>query len=152
MRWIAGTASPIAGAVDLPELEQHGARAPRERGAERSELNAARQPPAERHAEYVLHLGDHARGGGLRDVEHMRGRADLPAVLDRHDHAHMADLQRAAQQAFGVFAQWLGTGKIGAGFHRTVLSKGSAADGGVGDRYTKIVCRAPKIAFDSYTE
>ena len=97
MRWIAGTASSIAGAVteprktraalaalqvgdlavDLAHLEQHRPRAARQRLAGRRQRDAARQPFAELGAEYVLHLGDHARGRRLRDVEDLRCRADL---------------------------------------------------------------------------
>ena len=92
-------------AVDLAQLEQHGARPPRQRRAVGRQRNAARQPVAKRHAKDVLHLGDHARGGGLRDVEHMRRGAHLAAVVERDDHAHVAELQAAAQQAFAVAAE-----------------------------------------------
>ena len=86
-------------AVDLAHLEQHRAGAARQRLAGRRQRDAARQAFAELDAEDVLHLGDHARRGRLRDVEDLRGGADLGMVVERHDHAHVAELQPAAQHA-----------------------------------------------------
>ena len=126
IRWIAGTASSIAGAVteprktdaalaalqvgdlavDLAHLEQHRARAARQRLAGRRQRHAARQPLAQLDAEYVLHLGDHARGSRLRDVEDLGGRADLAMIVERHDHPHVAELQPAAQHPASLSISW----------------------------------------------
>ena len=85
-------------AVDLAQFEQHRAGAPGQRLAIGRQLDAARQPLAERHAQNVFHLGDHARRRRLRDVQNLRGRADLAGILDRHDHAHVRQLQPAVKQ------------------------------------------------------
>ena len=45
-----------------------------------------------------LHLGDHARGGRLRNVHRVGRRADHLVLLERDNHAQMRDLEAAAGQ------------------------------------------------------
>ena len=89
-------------AVGLAHLQEHRAGAARQRLAGRRQRDAARQALAQLDAEDVLHFGDHARGGGLRYVEDVGGGADLCMLSKRDDHAHVAELQPAAQQPFAV--------------------------------------------------
>ena len=86
-------------AIGLAHFQEHRAGAARQRLAGRRQRDAARQALAQLDAEDVLHFGDHARGRGLRNIEDMGGGADLGMLSERDDHAHVTELQPAAQQA-----------------------------------------------------
>ena len=86
-------------AVDLAQFEQDGARPAGEGPAEGGERDAARDALAKLGLEDRLHFRQHARGGGLGYVERIGRRAHLLVRLYGRDHAQVAELQPAAQEA-----------------------------------------------------